>query len=87
MKRILNSLIDALAISSSVVFAADPLARGGPRAACKADVERLCAGVQRGGGRIAGCLKQNEPQVSSACKDAMAKARGKKAPTPAAPQG
>jgi Cysteine rich repeat len=58
------------------------------RAACKADVENLCSGVQRGGGRIAACLKQNETQVSQACKDAVASAhQQKKAPQPGSPQG
>jgi hypothetical protein len=36
--------------------------------ACKADVEKLCAGIPQGGGRIAACLKANEAQVSPACK-------------------
>ena len=71
--------------SSSMAMGAEQAQTGGPRTACKADVEKLCAGVQHGGGRIAGCLKQNEAQVSAACKDAMAKAREKR--TPAAPQG
>jgi hypothetical protein len=36
--------------------------------ACKADVERLCAGISPGGGRLAACLKANEAQLSPGCK-------------------
>jgi hypothetical protein len=88
MKSILNAAITVFVFSSGLALAADPPAGGGPRVACKADVEKLCAGVQRGSGRIAGCIKQNEARVSAACKDAMAKAREKKAaPAPLVPQG
>ena len=34
---------------------------------CKADIGRLCAGVAPGGGRILGCLKQHENEVSIGC--------------------
>ena len=36
--------------------------------ACKVDVEKLCAGIPPGGGRILSCLKANEAQVSPGCK-------------------
>ena len=55
-------------------------ALGGARAAddaCQADVERLCAGIPKGGGRIAACLKANEAQVSPACKQELASVRRK----------
>ena len=44
------------------------------RAACEADVQKLCAGVQPGGGRILACLKQHKDQVSDGCKQAVQKA-------------
>ena len=87
MKFILSTAVAVFVFSSGTAFAADPPPSGGLRTACKADVEKLCAGIQPGGGRIAGCLKQNEAQVSPACKDALAKAREKKTQTtPAAPK-
>ncbi|HXX84120.1 MAG TPA: cysteine rich repeat-containing protein [Casimicrobiaceae bacterium] len=70
----------SLALSTPVALAADQSPSSSPRMACKADVEKLCSGVQPGGGRIAACLKQNEAQVSAACKDAIAGARQKKSP-------
>jgi hypothetical protein len=43
--------------------------RGG--GACRPDVERLCSGVEKGGGRIQACLKEHEADLSPACQDAV----------------
>ncbi|HUL61331.1 MAG TPA: cysteine rich repeat-containing protein [Anaeromyxobacteraceae bacterium] len=40
--------------------------------ACKADVEKLCAGIPAGGGRILSCLKANQTKVSPGCKQQLA---------------
>ncbi len=45
--------------------------------ACRADVERLCAGIPAGGGRIAACLKANAAQVSPPCKAELASVQRK----------
>ncbi|HLQ27371.1 MAG TPA: cysteine rich repeat-containing protein [Acidiferrobacterales bacterium] len=45
--------------------------------ACKGDAEKLCKGVEPGGGRIARCLKENEQQVSSECKKTIQEAKSK----------
>ena len=37
-------------------------------AACDADIQKLCAGVKPGGGRILACLKQHQESVSDNCK-------------------
>jgi len=34
---------------------------------CKEDIARLCPGVAPGGGRIIGCLKQRQNEVSIGC--------------------
>ena len=81
-------VISTLVLSANAALAADPSPAGGPRTACRADVEKLCPDVQPGGGRIAACLKKNEAQVSAACKDAIASARQRRAPqAPSSPQG
>ncbi len=46
------------------------------RAACASDVQKLCAGVPSGGGRIVACLKQHKGQVSDGCKQAILAAMG-----------
>src|SRR5258708_37164626 len=40
------------------------------RAACAGDAQRLCAGVQPGGGRIVACLKEHKDSLSDQCKQA-----------------
>ncbi len=40
------------------------------RAACADDAQRLCAGVQPGGGQIVACLKQHKDSLSDRCRQA-----------------
>jgi hypothetical protein len=40
---------------------------GKPLAFCKADAARLCPGIAPGGGKLIGCLKQHENEVSIGC--------------------
>jgi hypothetical protein len=35
---------------------------------CRADAQKLCAGVAPGGGRVVACLRANEAQVTAECK-------------------
>ena len=58
---------------------AHPMAGGRP-GACKADFEKLCAGVQPGGGRIRECMKAHRDQISDACKSAIASRMSREAP-------
>lgn len=37
------------------------------RTACEADLQRLCSGIQPGGGKILQCLQDNASEVSSGC--------------------
>ncbi|MDX9722471.1 MAG: cysteine rich repeat-containing protein [Myxococcota bacterium] len=47
----------------------ESLARGGAGdGACREDAERFCADVERGEGRVAACLLQNEAQLSADCQ-------------------
>jgi len=40
------------------------------RAACAEDAQKLCAGVQPGGGRIIACLKEHKDSLSDRCRKA-----------------
>src|SRR5450631_4000672 len=40
------------------------------QAACADDAQKLCAGVQPGGGRIVACLKEHKDSLSDQCKQA-----------------
>lgn len=72
-----------LALSSTLAFAADTAAGPRPREACRADVAALCSGIQGGGGRIAGCMKEHAAQLSDGCKAAIAQAHANKKAAPA----
>ncbi len=53
---------------------ASPQLSADPRAACAADVQKLCSNVPQGGGRIIACLKQHQAEVSDRCKQAIVSA-------------
>jgi Cysteine rich repeat len=64
----------ASALSLAALASAAPGALAQQAAAmkyCKADFERLCPGVQPGGGRIIGCLKAHKEEISIGCGKAL----------------
>ena len=44
---------------------------------CKADTERLCAGVEPGGGRIIKCVKEHKEEMSVGCAQALQKLKAR----------
>ena len=54
-----------------------PIGHAQQFAYCKADVHRLCAGVQPGGGRLAQCLKAHENEVSIGCAKELKNVKSK----------
>lgn len=42
-----------------------------PRDACRTDFERLCKGVEPGGGRIRECIKAHRSEISPQCRAAL----------------
>ena len=64
----------ASALSLAALVSAAPNALAQQAAAmkyCKADFERLCPGVQPGGGRIIACLKEHKMDISVGCGKAL----------------
>jgi hypothetical protein len=45
--------------------------------ACRADVEKLCKGVQPGQGRIVRCLAEHKDQLSAGCRENVARAESR----------
>ena len=43
------------------------------RQACAPDIEKYCAGVPQGEGKIAECLRSHKQELSPACQSGMAK--------------
>ena len=72
--------ISAVALAASLALAGAASAQGAQggggmsatRQACQADMQKLCSGVQPGGGRIMECFNQHKDELSAACKAAVA---------------
>jgi len=64
------------ASATHYALADDASALAALRAGCAADAQKLCAGVQPGGGRILACLKEHKDALSDQCKQAAAAAAG-----------
>jgi len=52
---------------------AAPAAQAQKLAYCKADAQRLCAGIKPGGGALKKCLKEHENDVSIGCAKELKK--------------
>ncbi|MGH6836508.1 MAG: cysteine rich repeat-containing protein [Methylocella sp.] len=48
------------------------------RTYCKSDLQRLCAGIEPGGGRLIQCLKGHKKEISVGCAQALQKLKAKK---------
>jgi hypothetical protein len=79
------ALAAALTLGSVVALADDSVApaAGSGHGACKADVQKFCAGVEHAKGKIHECLTQHQADLSDTCKQRMA-AHAEKAAAPAA---
>jgi hypothetical protein len=61
-------------LGAGFLFAAPAvLAQPAPSKACKADLEKVCPGVEAGHGRILACLADKTADLSQACKDDVSK--------------
>jgi hypothetical protein len=45
---------------------------------CMSDIERLCKGIEPGGGRILKCLKSNKKEMTVGCAQALQKLKARK---------
>jgi len=71
-------LIGAMLLAGSVLADDIQPAKMDRLGACRSEVQKLCADVQPGGGRIVACLRQNQANISADCKtrlEAMAAQR------------
>jgi hypothetical protein len=48
------------------------------RTYCMSDIERLCKGIEPGGGRLVRCLKTHKKEMSVGCAQALQKLKAKK---------
>ncbi len=74
MNRLVLLLLCCAAWAAPYARADDAAAMAVLRAGCTADVQRLCANVPPGGGRILACLRQHKDALSDQCKQAAQQA-------------
>ena len=75
-----NAVNTTIVIAVVAIFGMGPLASpagayGGGRAACRADVEKLCPDAKPGDGSVRTCLHDHEADLSDGCKQAIAHRR------------
>jgi hypothetical protein len=75
MRMLRLLLIPVLTVAASSAAFAQTGGNPAVRAACRADAQRLCSGVQPGEGRIGQCLKERANEVSPGCVEAVRAAR------------
>ncbi len=73
--RKLAGIILAAALGLSVTATLARAQQSAVREACAADYKALCPNVQRGGGRIVACLKDNADKLSAGCQKALMAAK------------
>ncbi|MFG1403235.1 cysteine rich repeat-containing protein [Xanthobacter sediminis] len=66
----------ALAVAGSVLLASSGNAQEQLIKYCKPDIERLCAAVPPGEGRLLKCLKAHGEQISVGCAKALKELKG-----------
>src|SRR3984893_19514422 len=70
MKTLTLLLVVCAGTSAQFAPAQDQLSLAAIRAACAEDAQKLCPGVQPGGGGIVACLKEHKDSLSDQCKQA-----------------
>ncbi len=61
-----------IAVFAAASFSSAAQAQGrGRLAACKDDIQKLCASEPKGQGKVRACLESNKDKVSADCKAAL----------------
>jgi hypothetical protein len=68
MKTLVTYTLAAFAICAATGLIPSHAKPGDFKAACEADIKKLCVGVEPGEGRIAKCMHANKDKLSEACK-------------------
>jgi len=78
VKDSMPRMIDSLAFPAilfSIIYTLflwnTPAVLGGETRTCAEDIARFCKDVRPGGGRLISCLKRNESELTSVCKDKL----------------
>ena len=66
MSRI--SVVAVVAVAGVLFCVAPGQAASGTAGTCQAELEKFCAGVQTGEGRVLKCLEEHDADLSAACR-------------------
>jgi len=78
LQMLIRQFTVASLFSLAVISPGSTLAAKAPLSLCKADAERICAGVAPGDSKIIACLKQHRDEVSVGCAKALKELKTKK---------
>ncbi|MET3117893.1 hypothetical protein AAKU64_002115 [Undibacterium sp. GrIS 1.8] len=69
----ISTLLKMLTASLFILGAAHSQAEdaGSVQKACRADFSKFCPSIKPGGGRLAGCLKEHQSELSAGCQEKM----------------
>jgi hypothetical protein len=73
-----SALLVAMAVLAAPSVAEPPAGAGAVRAACAADLSKLCPDAQPGNGSIRQCISSHRDQLSDGCKSALAAAMARR---------
>lgn len=79
MKRITWSLVlpFTMIFAASWLFAQNPAGPQGVKNACAADIEKFCAGIEHGQGKVFQCLQENRDSLDATCRAQLDRTRSR----------
>lgn len=77
MQKLKMFLWMMVVLSGSILLAQSPPGPGRVKNACEADIQKFCAGIEHGQGRVFQCLKQNEASLDATCKASLDRAKAR----------
>ena len=75
LARIMSAGLSAASFAASAARAQE---MADIRTYCMSDMERLCKGIEPGGGRILKCLKAHKKEMTVGCAQALQKLKAQK---------
>ena len=70
MKSVRHTICNALA--AALMLASGAALAQGAQKACAPDIEKFCAGMSQGEGKLSQCLRSHKQELSPACQQGMA---------------
>lgn len=66
-----------LILATSWIFAQNPAGPQGVKNACAADIQKFCAGIEHGQGKVFQCLEENRDSLEAGCRAQLDRTRSR----------